>query len=139
MNRVCGDRANGITQQERPVAARTRGIEGPREQRTRSPPVGPTINTDGRHRHHHRSRHRRRAAAAGAGLPGLGLVHGEPAAVVFLIVEALDRRLSLGVGVHLDEAEALAAAGVTVGDHLGTLHGPVLGEPAPRDRLRSRE
>ncbi len=62
------------------------------------------------------------AAAATTTAPGLarlGLVHGQPPSVVFLIVQALDRRLRLGLRVHLDKAEALATAGVTVGDHLG--------------------
>jgi hypothetical protein len=73
------------------------------------------------------------AAAATATAPGLtrlGLVHGQATTVVFLVVQALDCRLRLGLRVHFDKAKALAAAGVTVGDHLGALHGPVLGEPA---------
>src|SRR5271157_4560110 len=67
--------------------------------------------------------------ASGSGDPRLGFVHREPPSVVLLLVEPLDRRLSLGVGIHLDETKPLAAARVTVGDHLGALHGPVLGEP----------
>ena len=43
--------------------------------------------------------------------------------IVFVVIESLDRSLSLGVGVHLDEAEPLAAARVTVLDDLGALHG----------------
>src|SRR5271157_3098804 len=67
--------------------------------------------------------------ASGSGDPRLGFVHREPPSVVLLLVEPLDRRLGLGVGTHLDEPKPLAAARVTVGDHLGALHCPVLGEP----------
>ena len=52
--------------------------------------------------------------ADGTGYPRLGFVHRETTPVVILIMESLDRCLSLGVGVHLDEAEPLAAARVTV-------------------------
>ena len=38
---------------------------------------------------------------------------------MFVVIESLDRSLSLGVGVHLDEAEPLATARVTVGDKMG--------------------
>src|SRR5262245_15034718 len=73
------------------------------------------------------------AAAAGVtaapGFPRLGFVHSQPPPADFLIVEALNRRLSLRVGIHLDEAEPFALASVTVRDHLGALHGPVLAEP----------
>ena len=57
--------------------------------------------------------------AAGTGYPWLGFVHREPPPVVILIMESLDRCLSLGVRVHLDEAEPLAASRVTVRDDLG--------------------
>ena len=67
--------------------------------------------------------------AAATGFPWLGFVHGEPPPVVFVIVESLDRSLSLGVGVHLDEAEPLAAPHITVLNDLGALHGPERGEP----------
>src|SRR5208337_4492273 len=56
--------------------------------------------------------------ASGSGDPRLGFVHREPPSIVLLLVEPLDRRLSLGVGIHLDETKPLAAARVTVGDHL---------------------
>ena len=52
--------------------------------------------------------------AAGTGYPRLGFAHHEPPPLVFVIIESLDRRLSLGVRVHLDEAEPLAASRVTV-------------------------
>ncbi len=56
--------------------------------------------------------------AGGSGDPRLGFVHRESPSVVLLLVEPLDRRLGLGLGIHLDETKALAAARVTVGDHL---------------------
>ena len=67
--------------------------------------------------------------AAGTGHPRLGFVHRETTPVVILIMESLDRCLSLGVRVHLYEAEPLAAACVTVCDDLGALHGPKRSEP----------
>jgi len=45
-----------------------------------------------------------------------------------LAVHALDRGLRLGIRTHLDEAEALRAARVTVHHHLGGRDGPKLGE-----------
>src|SRR5262249_45523913 len=68
------------------------------------------------------------AAPAGAAaptapvFPGLGLVDRQPAAVHLLVAEPLDGRLGLLVAAHLDEAEALGAAGVPVHDDLGRLH-----------------
>ncbi len=59
---------------------------------------------------------------------GLGLVHRQSTAVMFAVVEAIDGRLRLGLGIHLDEAEAFAPAGVAVLDHLGTLDGSELRE-----------
>src|SRR5436305_168319 len=70
------------------------------------------------------------AATAATGFTRFGFVHGQPTAVVLLIVEPLDRRLSLGLGIHLDKAESLAAARITVLNHLGALHRSVLSEPA---------
>src|SRR4051812_20523295 len=60
-------------------------------------------------------------AAARAGLAGLGFVDGEGAAVLLLPVEGGDGGLGLLVAAHLDEAEALAPAGVTVLDHFRAL------------------
>ena len=57
--------------------------------------------------------------ADGTGYPRLGFVHRETTPVVILIMESLDRCLSLGVRVHLNEAEPLAAARVSVRDDLG--------------------
>ena len=70
------------------------------------------------------------ASAAAAVFTGLGLVHGEPAAVVLALVEAVDGRLGLGLGVHLHEAEPLAPARLTVLNNLGALHGPELRKPS---------
>jgi hypothetical protein len=63
-------------------------------------------------------------AATGPGprLAGLGLVDGKLAAAVVLPIQGGDRRLSFGVAAHLDKPETLAAAGLAVLDHLGTLH-----------------
>ncbi len=47
--------------------------------------------------------------AAGTSYPRLGFVHRETTPVVILIMEPLDRCLSLGVGVHLDKTEPFAA------------------------------
>ena len=44
----------------------------------------------------------------------LGFVDGEPPAFVLFLVQALDRRRGLGVRIHLDKAETLAAACVAV-------------------------
>ncbi len=44
-------------------------------------------------------------------------------------MQSLDRRLSLGLGVHLDESEPFAPSGVAVLDDLRTLHRSELGEP----------
>jgi hypothetical protein len=67
--------------------------------------------------------------AAARGYPRLGFAHREPPPVVFVVVESLDRSVSLGVGVHLDKTEPLATSHITVLDDLGTLHCPVLSEP----------
>lgn len=47
---------------------------------------------------------------------------------MLVVVESLDRRLSLGVRVHLDEAEPLRAVRIPIYDDLCALHGAVLGE-----------
>jgi hypothetical protein len=52
--------------------------------------------------------------AAGTGNPRLGFVDRKSPAVVLLLVQSLDRRLSLGVRAHLDKTEPLTAARVTV-------------------------
>jgi len=54
------------------------------------------------------------AAATGSIFLWLGLVDGERAPAMVLAVHRCDRRLRLGVATHLDEAAALAAAGVAV-------------------------
>ncbi|CAA9405275.1 MAG: hypothetical protein AVDCRST_MAG64-1945 [uncultured Phycisphaerae bacterium] len=68
------------------------------------------------------------AAATRAVLTRLGHVDGQVAAVDVLAVQGVDRGLGLLVGAHLDEAEALAAAGVPVADDLCALHRTVLRE-----------
>jgi hypothetical protein len=67
--------------------------------------------------------------AAGTGYPRLGFVHRETTPLVFVVIESLDRSVSLGVGVHLDETEPLAAPHITVLDDLGALHGAERCEP----------
>src|SRR5438105_4051197 len=69
------------------------------------------------------------AAASGSRtrLARLGLVDGESAAVLLLAVERCDGALRLGVAAHLDEAEALAPAGVAILDDFGALHVAVRG------------
>ena len=52
--------------------------------------------------------------AAGTGYSWLGFAHHEPPPIVILFVESLDGCVSLGVRVHLDETEPLAASRVTV-------------------------
>src|SRR4051794_10663875 len=66
---------------------------------------------------------------AGAGHPWLGFTHGNPPPVVFVVIESLDRSVPLGIGVHLDETESLAASHVTVLDDLCALYGAEWGEP----------
>ena len=48
--------------------------------------------------------------ADSAGYPRLGFVHCETTPVVILIMESMDRCLSLGLRIHLDETETLAVA-----------------------------
>jgi hypothetical protein len=66
---------------------------------------------------------------AGMGYSWLGFIHHEPPPIVILFVESLDRCVSLGVRVHLDEAKTLAASRGTVEDDLGALNGAERGEP----------
>ncbi len=67
--------------------------------------------------------------ADSTGHPRLGFAHDEPPPLVFVVIESLDRSLSLGVGVHLDETEPLAALHITVLDDLCALHGAERCEP----------
>ena len=64
-----------------------------------------------------------REAAGAGGNPRPSCAHHEPPPLVFVVIESLDRSLCLGVGVHLDEAEPLAAPQITVLDDLGALQG----------------
>jgi hypothetical protein len=67
--------------------------------------------------------------ASGTGYPWLGFAHYEPPSVVFVVIESLDRSVTLGIGVHLDKTKSLAASHITVLDDLGALHGPKRGKP----------
>ena len=57
-------------------------------------------------------------ATATAILTRFRLVYGQWPAIVLRFIQSGDRRLSLGVGGHLDEAKAFASASITIGDHL---------------------
>jgi hypothetical protein len=59
---------------------------------------------------------------------GLGLIHGEAPAIVFLIVQSVDGCLCLSLGVHFDKAETLAPARSAVLNHLRALNGAELRE-----------
>ena len=81
------------------------------------------------------------AATAAARLAGLGLVDRQATAVDFLVVQALNGRLRLGVTAHLHEAEPLAPTRVAILDDLCALHGPVKASTDPYhmpDTSRSR-
>src|SRR3954447_16180014 len=67
--------------------------------------------------------------AEGMGDSRLGFVHRDTTTIVIFIMKTLDRRLSLGVRIHLDETEPLAATRVTALDDLGALHGAERCEP----------
>ncbi len=57
--------------------------------------------------------------AGGASLARLGLIDGEAAAFVLMIIETVDSRTGFGLHcTHLDKAKTLAAAGVAIGDDL---------------------
>jgi hypothetical protein len=47
------------------------------------------------------------ATAAATIIPRLGFAHNKPPPLVFAVMEPVDRCLSLGVSVHLDEANPL--------------------------------
>src|SRR5438445_18407 len=61
--------------------------------------------------------------AAASCFTRLGFVHGQVPTVVVAGVEALDRRLGLGVRTHLHEPEPLGTVRITVNDDLCALHG----------------
>ena len=58
------------------------------------------------------------ATAAGTFFTGLGFIDRQGTAAMFLAVEGGDRGLSLGIAAHLDKAETLGAAAVTIHDDL---------------------
>jgi hypothetical protein len=68
------------------------------------------------------------AAAATTVFTGLGFINSQTPSVVLLIVKPLDGRLSLSLGVHLDEPEPFASARCAVLNHLRALHGAELRE-----------
>src|SRR5205085_11364406 len=68
------------------------------------------------------------AEAARTLLARTRLVDDDRPAVEGLAVHAVDRGLRLGIGAHLDEAEAFRAAGITVHHDLRRRHGAVLSE-----------
>ena len=68
------------------------------------------------------------AATTAAIFARLGLVDGQGATVVLLAVQGGNRRRGFFSRGHFDESEALAAAGVAIGDDLGRGDGAVLGE-----------
>ena len=65
---------------------------------------------------------------AATGLARFGFVDGEPAPIVLSLIEARDRRLSLSVGIHLDEPEALRPVCIPIDNNLCALHSPELRE-----------
>jgi hypothetical protein len=68
------------------------------------------------------------AAATTTVFTGLGFIDSQAPSIVLLIVKPLDGRLSLSLGVHLDEPEPFASARCAVLNHLRALHGAELRE-----------
>src|SRR5262245_4195766 len=66
------------------------------------------------------------AVAARTVFTRTGFVDDDGAAVERLAVHPVDGRLRLGIGTHLDEAEALGAAGVAIHHDLRRGHGAEL-------------
>jgi hypothetical protein len=62
------------------------------------------------------------AAAATAVFSRLGLVNSQAPAIMLVVVQPINGRLRLGLGVHLDEAETLAPARRAVLNHLRALY-----------------
>ncbi len=61
-------------------------------------------------------------AAAASIFAGTRFIYRERATVVFFFVQALDRGLRFLIAAHFNEAETLASACVTIGNHLGTVY-----------------
>jgi hypothetical protein len=74
------------------------------------------------------------ATATTAAFSGLGFVHGEGSAAVFLAVERCDGRLGLRVTAHLDETETLATTGLPISDNFRALHAAVRAEQLLQSR-----
>ena len=68
------------------------------------------------------------ATAAGARGHRLGLIHGQIAATKIVIVQLLDRTLSLFIGSHLDETEATSPTRGHVAHDLDALDGAAGGK-----------
>src|SRR3989337_1742049 len=77
-----------------------------------------------------------KATAAGALGLGTGLVHVQRATLKVLLVHAVDRRLGLGLGRHLDEPEAARLAAELVFKNRGLLNLPVGAESVPQVLFR---
>ena len=68
------------------------------------------------------------ASPATAALARPGLVHSEASSLMLAIVQALDRRLGLGVRVHLHETKSFAPTGLPVLNDLSALDRSKLGK-----------
>ncbi len=66
-------------------------------------------------------------AATRPGFARFGLVDRQAPSVDFLIMQALDGRLGLGLATHLNEAEPLASARGAVLDHLSARRWRIFG------------
>jgi hypothetical protein len=64
-------------------------------------------------------------STAAAGFAGLGFVYLKSPTSLILAVHSRNRRLSLRIGAHLHESEALTSPRVAIHDHFRTLDGPV--------------
>ena len=68
------------------------------------------------------------AATTATRLAGLGFVDRQPASVVFLLMQAGNGRLGLGIGIHLDESESLGPVRFAINNYLCALHSSELRE-----------
>lgn len=79
------------------------------------------------------------SATALARFARTGFVHRQTATVMILIIQRADGFLSLGVGAHLDETEATAAPGFSVGGDLRALNRSKLRKQLFEIRIRNLE
>jgi hypothetical protein len=68
------------------------------------------------------------AATAAAIFARSCFVHGERTTIMLGLIQTSNCCLSFRIALHLDEAEALAAARFTIGNYLSAFHGTVLRE-----------